>query len=70
MKVFIIEARESSLGKLKFDCPQPPVKDYTEDEIVKMYFRESGDISYSVHMDKVRKFFQEKNWYIREKTWR
>jgi hypothetical protein len=69
MKKYIIEARESKDGGLKLDCEQPEVKDYTIDDIFRLYWRLSGDKSYSVSQETVNKFFNDKKWFVRAKTW-
>ena len=66
---YLIEAREKQGGGLKFDCEQPQVRYYTENEIADLYFRLSQDKSYSVSKETIANYFAGKNWYIREKTW-
>ncbi len=65
---YIIEARDEK-GRLKFDCEQPPVKDFSEDNLYKLYWQLSQDKSKSVSKETALEFFKTKHWYVRRKTW-
>lgn len=68
-KKYIIEARETAGGALKFDCPQPEVKTYTHNGIFDLYWSMSGNKANSVTQEEAMAFFNARNWFVREKTW-
>ena len=66
---YVIEARNED-GSLKFDCEQPPVKDWTEEDLADLVFKHNPDaVLNGMHLlrwvsDNVNPF-----WITRQKAW-
>ena len=69
MKKYILEARDD-LGALKFDCEQPPVRDFTEDDLAKLVWQHTPDAK--LHGTEILSWVSNnvnKHWKTRVKTW-
>ncbi len=66
---YVVEARNDD-GSLNFDDPQPPVKDWTEDDLAQMAWKHSPDAV----LDGMRLLCWlsdnvDPRWKTRAKTW-
>ena len=69
MKTYVIECRDET-GKLDFTGEQPPVRDWTEDDLAKLAWKHSPDAMLDGrHLLRWVSDNVDQRWKTRVKTW-
>lgn len=66
---YVVEARDSA-GNLKFDCPQPPVRDWDEDDLAAAAWKANPEAE--LHGQRLLMWMSDhvnEFWQTRVKTW-